>query len=429
MYDNDKPNPNSLGVVISFSPRITAITNLNTSRNTNKQQNININKKMYLSIIHLFSQIYTKNMKKTTIYYYKGVFMKISEKDIKKMVKESVIRVLSETNKIRPWKGDRKQIDPDWGEERQNMKDYAAQYGEKMNRRSLADQYGNVGGLGKQVINRYQKELTQKAQEKAIGETGSKYIGFDELKKTNIPIELIRNKLSENGFEIGIVGKTFSFGNSKLPPSTMIINITSARNCPSMKNCKVKNKLGNCYGQEIYPDVLLRNMRNEFTLPYLSGNDILKLLELYIENAPIKIHDIRISEDGDFRNQGEVNFCDKIAGHLKAKYGISTTVYTNAITLDFSGVKNMIINASSKAIRGATRYFIATPESVMANIPATNEVSYRIDARGKREPFFRCCGDCYICRFCYNTREENGETDPEPTTVYETYREKGSEVK
>ena len=58
-------------VVISFSPRIIAITNLNTSRNTNKQQNININKKMYLSIYHLFLQIYIKNMKKATIYFIK----------------------------------------------------------------------------------------------------------------------------------------------------------------------------------------------------------------------------------------------------------------------------------------------------------------------------------------------------------------------
>ena len=58
-------------VVISFSPRIIAITNLNTSRNTNKQQNININKKMYLSIYHLFLQIYTKNTKKATIYFIK----------------------------------------------------------------------------------------------------------------------------------------------------------------------------------------------------------------------------------------------------------------------------------------------------------------------------------------------------------------------
>ena len=58
-------------VVISFLPRIIAITNLSTSRNTNKQQNININKKMYLSIYYLFLQIYIKNMRKATIYFIK----------------------------------------------------------------------------------------------------------------------------------------------------------------------------------------------------------------------------------------------------------------------------------------------------------------------------------------------------------------------
>ena len=58
-------------VVISFLPRIIDITNLSTSRNTNKQQNININKKMYLSIYYLFLQIYIKNMRKATIYFIK----------------------------------------------------------------------------------------------------------------------------------------------------------------------------------------------------------------------------------------------------------------------------------------------------------------------------------------------------------------------
>ena len=103
---------------------------------------------------------------------------------------------------------------------------------------------------------------------------------------------------------------------------------------------------------------------------------------------------------------------------MKAKYGINTTVYTNAVNLDFSNVKNMIINASNMAVKGADRYFLARPDSFMANIPATNKVSVR-KVGNKEEPFFRCCGDCHICHFCYNTREQNGETGGVLTRVYE----------
>lgn len=71
MYDNDKPNPNSLGVVISFSPFISATMNLTTSLSTNKQQKINIKNKIYLTIVcYIFSNIHKKNEKgkKRTIY-------------------------------------------------------------------------------------------------------------------------------------------------------------------------------------------------------------------------------------------------------------------------------------------------------------------------------------------------------------------------
>ena len=357
-------------------------------------------------------------MKKATIYYYKGVFMKISEKDIKKIVKESVIRVLNETNKIRPWKGNSLQIDPDWGDVRKRNGELAAQFGEKAGKDDIAKKYGDIAPFGyeKKIINKYQDDVSKEAQRRAIEKTGSQYVGLDTFKHEP---ESIKKALGENGLEIGIHGKTFSFGNSKLPPSTMIINITSAFECPSQDNCSARDI---CYPKKttkvgrLSPE--LRDLRNEHTFPYLTGREILKLLELYIELAPIKIHDIRISEAGDFRSQEEIDFCDKIAGHLKAKYGINTTVYTNAIKLDFSNVKNMIINASSPIIRGADRYFLWRPLGFMANIPATNKVEYRTLKNGDKEPFFRCCGDCYMCRFCYNTREQNGETGPVLTRVY-----------
>ena len=348
--------------------------------------------------------------------------MKIKEEELKKIIKESVVKViLNETNKIRPWKGNDLQVDPDWGDVRKREEEMAAQFGEKPNRDSITKKYGKIasGSYQDKLLKKYQKEISKNAKDRAIADKGTKYIASDEVWRGEKPHKSIQEKLGENGLEVGISGKVFGFGNSKLPPSTMIVNITSAFNCPSQKNCSARNI---CYakkpGKMGWENSEMRDIRNEYTLPYLSGREILKLLEMYIELAPIKIHDIRISEAGDFRNQNEIDFCDKIAGHLKAKYGINTTVYTNAIHLDFSNVKNMIINASSKLVKGADRLFLWRTKEFMANVPATNKVEYKKLENGEEIPFFRCCGDCHICRFCYNTREENGETDDEITRVF-----------
>ena len=345
--------------------------------------------------------------------------MKINEKDITKIVKESVLRLLQETNRIQPWKGNPLQIDPNWADVRKRDEELAAQLGDKKApKRSAVKNYGDIknGSVEDMIISHYQDEISKNAVERAKGKTGTSFISQEQLKYEP---ETVRNVLSAAGMEIGLRGKTFSFGNKKLPPSTMIVNITSSFGCPSQKNCAFRDicyakKLVSKYGR----NAELRDMRNQFTFPYLTTREILKLLELYIEFAPIRIHDIRISEAGDFQTQEQVDFCDKIAGHLKAKYGINTTVYTNAVNLDFSNVKNMIINASNMAVKGADRYFLARPKSFMANIPATNKVSVR-KVGNKEEPFFRCCGDCHICRFCYNTREQNGETGEVLTRVYE----------
>ena len=345
--------------------------------------------------------------------------MKINEKDITKIIKESVLRQLQETNRIQPWKGNSLQIDPNWADVRKRDEELAAQLGDKkVPKRSAVKNYGDIknGSVEDMIISHYQDEISKNAVERAKEKTGTSFISQEQLKYEP---ETVRNVLSAAGMEIGLRGKTFSFGNKKLPPSIMIVNITSSFGCPSQENCAFRDicyakKLVSKYGR----NAELRDMRNQFTFPYLTTREILKLLELYIEFAPIRIHDIRISEAGDFQTQEQIDFCDKIAGHLKAKYGINTTVYTNAVNLDFSNVKNMIINASNMAVKGADRYFLARPKSFMANIPATNKVSVR-KVGNKEEPFFRCCGDCHICHFCYNTREENGETGEVLTRVYE----------
>ena len=161
----------------------------------------------------------------------------------------------------------------------------------------------------------------------------------------------------------------------------------------------------------------------------LSVKELLKLVEAYIESAPNRIKFIRLHEDGDFQDQDTVNFCDKLAGHLKAKYGIQTAAYTHR-TLDYSNINNIIVNASSYKIKSGDRYF------VVVNKKDWNKIPEGLDLSGKNIPMisaednktkidtthgtFKCPCDCRQCMFCYRTKEQNGEPENNMITVVET---------
>lgn len=279
---------------------------------------------------------------------------------------------------------------------------------------------------GKEV-KELQQDLTQKVQQRATEKNGSKYVSPDNFTtdsdvkkkdKTKIVVsQKIKDELSENGFELEIKGKTFVYGNTKLPNSTMIVNLTSAMNCPSLDVCKLYAKF--CYAKKSndrYHDQQLRDIRNELTFPYLTPREILKLVETYIERSKIRIKRIRISEDGDFKSQEQVKFIDKLAGHIYAKYGIRTVAYTNS-RFDFTECQNLIVNASSPLINGADRNYLAKDKEFFDTLEYGG-IKERIDKKGELEKYFKCHCNCKLCDFCYRTKAENGENEDERINVY-----------
>lgn len=370
---------------------------------------------------------------------------------------ESQIQLIFETAKIQPYKSNVK------GQEIYSDEAYAERVGlDKSNHDSLKamkkkypkakikvgknpdffdysnkhKEYDKPLAQGQKKINDFQKELTQKQRKK----TGVDRLSLDSLGYHNIDpniendVDAVNydsiykniNKSKKSGIEntqLGeidnsIRGKIFSYGNKKLPASTMIFNLTTAKNCPS-KMCKVAEF---CYakkGENRFIDVFLRNLRNKIMLENISLKDFLKLLELYIEYAPMKIKNIRISEEGDFINIDYVKIADAIAGHIKAKYGITTTIYT-AKPYDFSQFKNLIVNASIPAVKNPTRYFFAK------TVDKLKELGVNLNGKGiqyneKVGNYFVCPCECRLCGFCYRTKEENGEPN-EPITVFEKLR-------
>lgn len=173
-----------------------------------------------------------------------------------------------------------------------------------------------------------------------------------------------------------------SYGNKKLPKSTMIFNMGSALSCPSdkLELCEVSDE---CYAKKaenIYPQVLpYRNRQRDFWLKN-DAHTIATFMLSQIIRKRIKITELRLNEAGDFYSQACVTKADKVAEILKKSADVNTYIYTARRDLDFSKVKHMVINGSGFKKEGITRSFTAVKE-----IP---------------ENGFECIQDCTQCNKC-----------------------------
>ena len=360
----------------------------------------------------------------------------LTEQQFKEYIKYCLLK---ETAKIRPWtdadygKANPYQIkDADFAAMKQADDEYNKEHGltgdKKVN--TAKKKYGIAVPIPQKNIDAIQSDLTDKVQQRYKDATGREEatIPYEEL--GSVGGDKIKAELKKNGLALEIAGKSFAYGNQKLPESTMIVNLTSAWNCPSIEagECAFGKS---CYARkaEYKPAPQLRNLRMQNAYKYLTAKEIIKLVEAYIEGAPVRIKNIRISEDGDFPDQQTVDFCDKLAGHLEAKYGIKTVAYT-ARVLDYSNVKNMIINASNYKIANPTRYFKAIPVKRWQQVPEGLVLEpYDADIPQQvldtQNGTFKCHCDCRKCNFCYNRRQENGEPEGNAITVAEIFRVPG----
>ena len=306
------------------------------------------------------------------------------------------------------------------------------------------ERFQQASGEGKKAIDALQDNLTGRVKQRYMDTTGRDKAVVPPNEIGNVGNKKLKDKfgidkMSENyaealakyGMEVEIKGKTFSYGNSKVPENTLIINLTSAFNCPSKNgDCQWGKR---CYAHDTetqYDKTEYRNLRNQHFLKMLTPREILQLVEAYIENAPLKIKYIRLHEDGDFADQETVEFCDKLAGHLKAKYGIQTTAYTHRV-LDYSNINNIIVNGSSYKIKSCDRYFIPVAYEDWKKIPegldlsgkdipmVSTETGLKVDTT---HGTYKCPCDCRKCYFCYRTKQQNGEPENNAITIIETAR-------
>lgn len=182
--------------------------------------------------------------------------------------------------------------------------------------------------------------------------------------------------------------QVFSYGNRKLPAETLIVNITSAQNCPSDKLglCEISNV---CYAKKcerIYKNYLAKNLTIERWMQLWSDEQLKEILTVYIQNAPHTIKYIRLNEAGDFLDQESVNRWSNIAEWAFNTFNIKTYCYTCREDLDFSDVK-FSVNGSKPSIN-SDRHFICLNVNDFRNLPKGTVV---------------CKADCKICKLCYDS--------------------------
>ena len=342
--------------------------------------------------------------------------------------------LVNETNAIRPWRDDDYQkINPfqvgDVSDEAyRNAPDGSDNAFKEPIRQGEIDDYQREltqrirhrSNTTQQPIKDYYREFNNLGRYKAIGnDTFAKWSDKANSCKANDV------NLKKGWLDTSVRGSVFSYGNKKLPRNTMIFNLTTAMNCPS-KLCKF---FDTCYakaGDNKNINPALSGLRNQFMLKYITIKEFLKLIEMYIEYAPMRIKRIRLSESGDFSTQQQVDVAKKLAAHLKKKYNIDTVVYT-AQPFDFSG-NELIVNASNEKVIGADRYFYARDLKTFNEMGIDMTEDLKIKYMEDGQPYYMCPCECRKCNFCYRTRQENGENSEKLTIVWEKLRGHGGKI-
>ena len=166
----------------------------------------------------------------------------------------------------------------------------------------------------------------------------------------------------------------FSIGNSKLSDDTLIINFTSALQCPSVTVCPVSQMA--CYavaGEVRLPNVRKKNLMIQNMWVRALKNDslgeVFGIAQMYIDilkktKKPIRY--IRFNEAGDFINQKILDSAALFAYEMKKMYGVSTMAYTSNNRLDFT--KQINGEAIDSIIKiNASRLDVKTSDNTVKN--------------------------------------------------------------
>lgn len=227
------------------------------------------------------------------------------------------------------------------------------------------------------IISFYNKEKAWFEQMNARREAGEipKATDWSGFYGGSVPQERLINALSS--FQTSLL---YPVGNAKVSNDTLLVNITSATECPSAAQgtCQV---VGPCYAiaqakfrfQIRHRDRMLHIM-NLICLLSDRMDIVRNLIGDYIESARefgFDIQNIRLNEAGDFIDQKCISAYGRLCGEIRDQYGVKSTAYTartkdrngevmnyaDAVKTNDKGVPNIVLTVSradDESVSGST---------------------------------------------------------------------------
>lgn len=188
-----------------------------------------------------------------------------------------------------------------------------------------------------------------------------------------------------------------TFGNAKLPKTTMIVNMGTWFNCPGRKE-KFCNICEICYDK--YPEVMYKSrtigrLEQEIFWRACTAEEFATALinQIEIRNASTrmyKVKQIRWCEVGELRNQEDLEKLIEVTNIIGEEVGLKSYIYTHNKELSFNSKEDrpyLTINGS--------------------NFMVDNE--YRVMPKEEIEkynkPHFKCDCDCTVCNACAHNNE------------------------
>jgi hypothetical protein len=185
------------------------------------------------------------------------------------------------------------------------------------------------------------------------------------------------------------LGSLIGEGNLKIPSTTAIFNMTSAKDCPSLKLglCKAFfNGKHICYAKksenEMRKNVLPYRRRQEAYWREVTANEFVSEFILINSTKRNPFKYIRFNESGDFISQDCVDKAEKIANMLH-RFGVKCYCYTSRSDLNFSKCRYLVVSGSNFKRSGISNIF-----KIIGNKKELTK-GYKL-----------CVGDCKVCNRC-----------------------------
>ena len=181
-----------------------------------------------------------------------------------------------------------------------------------------------------------------------------------------------------------------STGNRKLPKTTAIFNMGPAHGCPSLKLglCRAFNEKGKhiCYAMKAetayFSEVEPRRIKQKHFWFKTNAEQFASQFLLINAMKESPWNALRFNESGDFWGPKCVAKAERIATILKP-YGIRVYVYTHRADLDYTGVRNLVVNGSGFQKEGVKNVFMMIR-----------------DVKDRPKGYAVCPMDCRICDRC-----------------------------